>query len=161
MGEPCVLAIEGWLSRHRSQGPRWVRNWGVVWSLKEQSQTLGSLNRLYSLGCSFCLGYPDISLHTPLECNSTPEGNPLVGMEKHWETIIKQIWRFTLRLWSGLSGDPIGDGKRVKSEIHSKAIIAQVCRCYWKLTLSEHTVGSGGHEWARVENHMETELEWS
>ena len=40
-GELCVLAMVWWLSKYRSKGLRCVGKGRVVWSLKEQSRTLG------------------------------------------------------------------------------------------------------------------------
>jgi len=50
----------GVITRYRSKDPRCVGNRRVVWSVKEQSWALGSIN---TPRCSFHLRYPCISVH--------------------------------------------------------------------------------------------------
>jgi hypothetical protein len=60
----------GVITRYRSKGPRCIGNGRVVWSLKEQSRALGSINTPRR---SFQLRYPCISVRPPLASPCPPE----------------------------------------------------------------------------------------
>ena len=52
-----------------------------------------------------------------------------MNSEMHWEAVIEEVWRCTLRLSSSEFGDPIGDRDRVNTEMHWEAEIEGVWTC--------------------------------
>jgi len=60
------------------------------------------------------------------------------------------------RVW-----DALGDVDRVNSEMHLEAVIERLWICSWRLRSCKLRDALGGRDWASLDLHFETEIEWT
>jgi len=67
----------------------------------------------------------------------------------------------TLRLWSIVFEDALGDWYRVNSQVQMEAAIEWDERCPWRPTSRECRDAVGSHDWACLEMHLGAKIEWT